>query len=115
MQKIIGYCRVSTDNQKDEGVLREYAEAEGYDLVKVFFESDEEVSRRFEDRPITEMHNLLKDKEASKEVKEVWTFSLEPAGKDNYISQQGITSYPKYAVAHEVLFTNSGQGFYKIN
>ena len=48
-KKIIGYCRVSTDNQKDEGTidlqrqaLKEYADAKDYELVKVF--EDEGVS-----------------------------------------------------------------------
>ena len=41
-KKIIGYCRVSTDNQKDEGTidiqrqaLKAYADANGYELVKL--------------------------------------------------------------------------------
>ena len=46
---IIGYCRVSTDNQKEEGTiliqrqyLEDYAAAQGHQLLKVF--SDEGVS-----------------------------------------------------------------------
>ena len=42
MKKIIGYCRVSTDNQKEEGTieiqehaLQEYAKENGYDLITI--------------------------------------------------------------------------------
>jgi len=40
---LVGYCRVSTDNQKEEGTieiqeksLKEYVEKNGYELVKIF-------------------------------------------------------------------------------
>ena len=43
INKLVGYCRVSTDNQKEEGTieiqeknLKEYAEKNGYELLKVF-------------------------------------------------------------------------------
>jgi len=42
-KKLVGYCRVSTDNQKEEGTievqekeLKRYADKNGYELVKIF-------------------------------------------------------------------------------
>ena len=42
--KTAGYCRVSTDNQKEEGTieiqeksLKRYADKNGYELVKIFY------------------------------------------------------------------------------
>lgn len=42
-KKLVGYCRVSTDNQKEEGTieiqeksLKGYVEKSGFELVKVF-------------------------------------------------------------------------------
>lgn len=81
-KKIIGYCRVSTDNQKDEGTidiqrqaLKEYAELKDYELVKTF--DDEGVSGGLEDRAgLAEMFSFLEDKE-NKEVEAVLIFKLD--------------------------------------
>ena len=54
--RIIGYCRVSTENQKEEGTieiqdlaLQEYAEKEGIEIIETF--RDEGVSGAMENRP----------------------------------------------------------------
>ena len=94
-KKIIGYCRVSTDNQKDEGTidiqrqaLKEYAEANGYDLVKVF--EDEGVSGGLEDRAgLAELFNFLEDKE-NKEVEAVLIFKLDRLARDLRIQENLI-------------------------
>jgi len=94
-KKIVGYCRVSTDNQKDEGTidiqrhaLREYADAKGYELVKVF--EDEGVSGGLEDRAgLAELFSFLEDKE-NKGVEAVLIFKLDRLARDLYIQEHLI-------------------------
>jgi site-specific DNA recombinase len=94
-KKIIGYCRVSTDNQKDEGTidiqrqaLREYAKAKGYELVKIF--EDEGVSGGLEDRAgLAEMFSFLEDKE-NKDIEDVLIFKLDRLARDLYIQEHLI-------------------------
>ena len=95
MQKIIGYCRVSTDNQKDEGTidiqrqaLREYAEQRDYELVKTF--EDEGVSGGLQDRAgLAEMFSYLEDKE-NKGIEAVLIFKLDRLARDLYIQEHLI-------------------------
>jgi len=95
MQKIIGYCRVSTDNQKDEGTidiqrqaLKEYADANGYELVKTF--EDEGVSGGLEDRAgLAEMFAYLEDKD-NRETEAVLIFKLDRLARDLYIQEHLI-------------------------
>jgi site-specific DNA recombinase len=95
MKKIIGYCRVSTDNQKDEGTidlqrqaLREYAKQKGYELVKTF--EDEGVSGGLEDRAgLAEMFNYLEDKE-NKGIEAVLIFKLDRLARDLRIQENLI-------------------------
>jgi len=95
MKKVIGYCRVSTDNQKDEGTielqrqaLREYAEQKGYELVKIF--EDEGVSGGLEDRAgLAELFNFLEDKE-NKGIEAVLIFKLDRLARDLYIQEHLI-------------------------
>jgi len=94
-KKVIGYCRVSTDNQKDEGTidlqrqaLKEYAKQNGYELVKTF--EDEGVSGGLEDRAgLAELFNFLEDKE-NKEVEAVLIFKLDRLARDLYIQEHLI-------------------------
>lgn len=65
--RLVGYARVSTDNQAQEGTievqeqaLSEYARAQGHELVKVF--SDEGVSGSSTDRlGLTDLYEYLED------------------------------------------------------
>lgn len=65
--RLVGYCRVSTENQAQEGTieiqklaLSEYAKAQGHELVKVF--SDEGVSGSSTDRPgLTDVYDYLEN------------------------------------------------------
>ena len=43
LKKLVGYCRVSTENQKEEGTieiqekeLKKYADRNGHELLKIF-------------------------------------------------------------------------------
>jgi len=94
-KKIIGYCRVSTDNQKDEGTidlqrqaLREYAKLKGYELVKTF--EDNGVSGGLEDRPaLAEMFSYLEAK-SNKDIKGVLIYKLDRLARDLYIQEHLI-------------------------
>ncbi len=94
-KKIIGYCRVSTDNQKDEGTidlqrqaLRDYAELKGYTLVKTF--EDEGVSGGLEDRPaLADLFNYLESKE-NKDIEAVLIYKLDRLARDLYIQEHLI-------------------------
>lgn len=94
-KKIIGYCRVSTDNQKDEGTidlqrqaLKEYAELKGFELVKTF--EDEGVSGGLADRPaLAEMFTYLEDKK-NKAIEGVLIYKLDRLARDLYIQEHLI-------------------------
>ena len=94
-KKIIGYCRVSTDNQKEEGTidlqrqaLKEYADAKGYELFKIF--EDEGVSGGLEDRAgLAELFSFLEDKE-NKGIEAVLIFKLDRLARDLYIQEHLI-------------------------
>ena len=94
MKKIIGYCRVSTDNQKEEGTinlqreaLKDYARQRGYELVKVF--EDEGVSGGLEDRPgLAEMFSYLEAN--GKEITGVLIYKLDRLARDLYIQEHLI-------------------------
>ena len=93
-QKIIGYCRVSTDNQKEEGTieiqqhaLKDYAESRGYDLVETF--SDEGVSGGLENRPaLAAMFNYLERQDA--DIHAVLIYKLDRLARDLYIQEHLI-------------------------
>jgi len=96
MKKIIGYCRVSTDNQKDEGTislqrdaLKGYAKQYGYELVKTF--EDEGVSGGIEDRAgLAEMFSFLEDKRSGKDITAVLIYKLDRLARDLYIQEHLI-------------------------
>lgn len=91
--KLAGYCRVSTDNQKDEGTielqenaLREFALANGFELVRIF--KDEGVSGGLEDRPgLVELFSFL---EANKSIDAVVIYRLDRLARDLYIQEHLI-------------------------
>jgi site-specific DNA recombinase len=92
-KKLVGYCRVSTDNQKDEGTiqiqeiaLKEYCLSNCYDLVNIF--KDDGVSGGLEDRPaLVEMFSYL---ESNNEVEGVLIFKLDRLARDLYIQEHLI-------------------------
>ncbi len=94
--KLVGYCRVSTDNQKEEGTieiqkraLREYADDNNHELVKVF--SDEGISGGLENRPaLGEMIKFLED---NKEINGVLIFKLDRLARDLYIQEHLIKKF----------------------
>jgi len=92
-KKLVGYCRVSTDNQKEEGTieiqeraLQEYAKANGYDLVTIF--RDNGVSGGLEDRPgLAELFSYL---ETDNQIAGVLIYKLDRLARDLYIQEHLI-------------------------
>jgi site-specific DNA recombinase len=96
--KIAGYCRVSTENQKEEGTiaiqraaLKEYAEAKGYELVEVF--SDDGVSGGLEHRP--GLSTLFEYLEEHPEVAGVLIWKLDRLARDLMIQENLIRDFEK--------------------
>ena len=57
-KKLVGYCRISTENQKKEGTieiqekgLKKYADKNGYELEKVFKNNGISGGSELENRP----------------------------------------------------------------
>ena len=95
-ERIVGYCRVSTENQKEEGTidiqrhaLTEYATAKGYDLVEVF--SDEGISGGLEHRP--GLASMLDYIEAADGLTAVVVFKLDRLARDLYIQEHLIKKF----------------------
>ena len=91
--RVVGYCRVSTDNQKEEGTieiqtnaLSEYAKAKGFQIVKIF--KDDGVSGGLEHRPaLSEMFSYL---ETNPDIDSVLVFKLDRLARDLYIQEHLI-------------------------
>lgn len=87
---IVGYCRVSTANQREEGTieiqqnaLKEYVEAKGYELVKMF--SDNGISGGLEDRlGLAALFNYI---ESHQNIDAVLVFKLDRLARDLYIQE----------------------------
>jgi len=93
--KVISYCRVSTDNQKEEGTInlqvdaiREYCQKKGFDLVDTF--KDEGVSGGLEDRPALALLFNFLEGEQGKEIQAVIVWKLDRLARDLYIQEHLI-------------------------
>ncbi len=92
-QKIIGYCRVSTDSQREERTielqeeaLQEFIKKNNYELVKIF--KDDGVSGELEDRPaLVKMFDYLED---NQEVCGVLIYKLDRLARDVRIQENII-------------------------
>jgi len=90
---LVGYCRVSTENQKEEGTIelqeraiKDYADTNGYELVKIF--NDEGVSGGLEYRPaLTELFDYV---EQYKNIHAVLIYKLDRLARDLYIQEHLI-------------------------
>ncbi len=88
--KVVGYCRVSTSNQEEEGnikpqeaAIKAYAQAKGYELVQLF--SDNGVSGGLESRPaLNELFDTLEDRA---DISGVLIFKLDRLARDLYIQE----------------------------
>lgn len=96
--KAVAYCRVSTDNQKDEGTvglqvdaITEYCKANSIELIDTF--SDEGVSGGLEDRPA--LADLFDFIETTDEVKAVIIYKLDRLARDLIIQENLIKDFEK--------------------
>jgi site-specific DNA recombinase len=93
--KVIAYCRVSTDNQKEEGTIglqvdaiKEYCQKKGFDLVDTY--KDEGVSGGLEDRPaLASLFNFLEG-DGGKKIEAVIVWKLDRLARDLYIQEHLI-------------------------
>ena len=95
IKKVVAYCRVSTDNQKEEGTIGlqtdaigEFCNKKGYELVATF--KDEGVSGGLEDRPaLVELFTHLEGAEGENtEAVVIW--KLDRLARDLYIQEHLI-------------------------
>jgi site-specific DNA recombinase len=101
IKRVIAYCRVSTNNQKDEGTIEiqhnaiaEYVSKQGYELVKAF--SDDGISGGLEDRPA--LSALFDYIEENKDIQAVVIFKLDRLARDLYIQEHLIKQFEKLDV-----------------
>ena len=94
-KKLVGYCRVSTDNQKEEGTieiqensLKKYADKNGYELVKIFEDNGISGGSELENRP--GLAELFSYTENNKEIEGVLIFKLDRLARDLYIQEHLI-------------------------
>jgi site-specific DNA recombinase len=92
MQKVVCYCRTSTENQKEERTidlqvesLKTYARKNNLNIVEWF--KDDGVSGGLENRP--ELLKMMKRMEQDKEVPVVLIYKLDRLARDLYI-QEGL-------------------------
>ena len=93
--KVVGYCRVSTENQKEEGTieiqekaLKEYAKKNNIELLQIFKDEGISGSKELENRPgLAELFNFI---ETEKDIKGVLIFKLDRLARDLYIQEHLI-------------------------
>ena len=92
---VVAYCRVSTDNQKEEGTvslqvdaIADYCQKKGYNLLATF--KDEGVSGGLENRPaLADLFNYL-EADTGKQVDAVIVWKLDRLARDLYIQEHLI-------------------------
>jgi len=93
--RLVGYCRVSTDSQKEEGTieiqekaLSSYIQKSGYELIRIFKDEGISGSSELENRPgLAELFNFI---ETEKDIKGVLIFKLDRLARDLYIQEHLI-------------------------
>ncbi|MBA7557214.1 hypothetical protein ES705_49956 [subsurface metagenome] len=95
LTKLVGYCRVSTDNQKEEGTieiqekaLKEYADKNNIELIQIFRDEGISGSKELEDRP--GLFGLFDFIEDGRDIKGVLIFKLDRLARDLYIQEHLI-------------------------
>ncbi len=93
--RFFGYCRVSTDNQRDEGTialqetaLDEYCREQGYELVRVFRDEGVSGAKELDNRPgLADLFDCL---EQDVSVDGVLIYKLDRLARDLYIQEHLI-------------------------
>ncbi len=99
--KVVAYCRVSTDNQKEEGTINlqvnsieEYCKGKGYDLVDIF--KDEGVSGGLENRPA--LADLFAFLENNKDIQGVVIYKLDRLARDIVLQETFIRDFERRGI-----------------
>jgi len=95
LKKLVGYCRVSTDSQKEEGTIElqgkslvKYANKNSCELVKIFKDNGISGGSDLENRPgLVELFSYI---ETNKEIEGVLIFKLDRLARDLYIQEHLI-------------------------
>lgn len=95
LTKLVGYCRVSTENQKEEGTieiqekaLNLYAKKNNIELVRIFKDEGVSGSKELENRPgLAELFNFIETNEG---IEGVLIFKLDRLARDLYIQEHLI-------------------------
>ena len=95
LKKLVGYCRVSTENQKEEGTieiqekeLKKYADKYGHELVKIFKDNGISGGSELENRPgLAGLFNYI---EGNSEIEGILIFKLDRLARDLYIQEHLI-------------------------
>lgn len=90
--RLVGYARVSTENQKEEGTIEiqrqalvDYVESNGHDLVQIFSDNGISGAKDLDNRPgLSEMFDYL---EAQTDLDGVLIFKLDRLARDLYIQE----------------------------
>jgi len=98
LKKVFGYCRVSTENQKEEKTidiqeeaLKKHAEDNGLELLSIF--KDEGISGSLEQRPgLTQLLSLLTN---SPEIDGVLIYKLDRLARDVVIQENLIKEFQR--------------------
>ena len=93
--KLVGYCRVSTDSQKEEGTieiqekdLKLYADKNNFELIRIFKDEGISGSSELENRPgLAELFNFI---EINEGIEGVLIFKLDRLARDLYIQEHLI-------------------------
>jgi len=93
--KVVGYCRVSTDRQKEEGTIEiqekaliEYAKKNNIELLQIFKDEGVSGSKELENRPgLAELFLFIENR---KGVEGVLIFKLDRLARDLYIQEHLI-------------------------
>ncbi|MBA7515455.1 hypothetical protein ES705_07495 [subsurface metagenome] len=93
--KLVGYARVSTDSQKEEGTIeiqeqafKGYVDKSDYELARVFKDEGISGSSELENRPgLAELFNYLED---NKDIEGVLIYKLDRLARDLYIQEHLI-------------------------
>lgn len=93
--KLVGYCRVSTDNQKEErtieiqeNALKDYARVNGYELVKIFKDEGISGAKELENRPgLAKLFYYIENKNG---IAGVLIYKLDRLARDLYIQEHLI-------------------------
>jgi len=99
--KLVGYCRVSTSNQKEEGTieiqeksLKQYANKNNYELIEIFKDEGISGSNELENRPgLAGLFNYIED---DKDIEGVLIFKLDRLARDLYIQEHLIRKLEEF-------------------